>query len=148
MITLTETGDLTATPSDGDRECVEPDLTSLDDDVLSVCREIREVLSGCDCDLLLTRERVNLICPWSEEGESQVKVRFLSWTGRPLSVTLDPGWSRQERDLLMLGRGDMKVPTRLAFPSSLSAPLACSRKESKLSEGFVVTMRTVTRFYQ
>ena len=86
--------------------------------------------------------------PWSELGESQVKVRFCRRTGRPLSVRLELSWSWQERGLLMLGRGDMKVPTRLAFPSSLSAPLACSRKESKLSEGFVVTMRTVTRFYQ
>ena len=87
-------------------------------------------------------EAVNLISPWSELGESQVKVMFCRRTGRPLSVRLELSWSWQERGLLMLGRGDMKLPTRLAFPSLCSAPRACSRNESKLSVGLVVTRWT------
>ena len=87
-------------------------------------------------------EAVNLISPWSEVGESQVKVRLCRRTGRPLSVRLELSWSWQERGLLMLGRGEVKLPTRLAFPSLCSAPRACSRNESKLSVGLVVTMWT------
>ena len=89
-------------------------------------------------------EAVNLISPWSELGESQVKVRLCSSTGRPLSVRLELSWSWQARGLLMLGRGDMKLPTRLALPSLCSAPLACSRKESKLSDGLVVRRWTAS----
>ena len=55
-------------------------------------------------------------------------------------MRLELGCSRQDRGLLMLGRGEMKVPTKLALPSNLSAPLAWRRKESKLSEGIVVIM--------
>lgn len=55
-----------------------------------------------------------------------------------MSVRLELSWSWQERGLLMLGRGDMKVPTRLAFPSLCSAPRACRRNESKLSDGLLV----------
>ena len=85
---------------------------------------------------------MNLISPWSELGESQVKVRFCSRTGRPLSVRLEPGRSWQCRALLMEGRGGRKVPTRLALPSLCSAPRACSRNESKLSAGLLVMMWT------
>ena len=87
---------------------------------------------------------MNLISPWSELGESQVKVRFCSSTGRPLSVRLELGRSWQERGLLMLGRGDMKLPTRLALPSLCSPPRACRRNESKLSAGLVVMMCTAS----
>ena len=59
-----------------------------------------------------------------------------------MSVRLEPSRSWQERGLLMLGRGDMKVPTRLALPSLCSAPRACSRNESKLSAGLLVMMWT------
>ena len=90
----------------------------------------------------MAREAVNLISPWSELGESQVKVRFCRMTGRPLSVRLELSLSWQARGRLMLGRGDMKLPTRLAFPSLCSAPRACRRNESKLSVGRVVTRWT------
>ena len=94
-------------------------------------------------DLLKTREAINLICPKSVLGDIHMNVMFFNWTGRPLSITLESRWSRQSRCMAILGKGERKVPTKVAFPSGALMPLAWRRNESKYWFWVAITVTAI-----